>query len=78
MEHPILLPTLGNEIEEAEINEWIKAEGDRVEEGEQVVLITTPKVTLEVEAPAAGVLKKILVQAGELAVVGAKLGVIES
>ncbi|WOH63938.1 lipoyl domain-containing protein [Bradyrhizobium sp. BWA-3-5] len=78
MDNHIILPALGNEIEEAEINEWLKAEGDMVKEGEQVVLITTPKVTMEIEAPVTGRLKKILVPAGELAVVGARLGVIES
>lgn len=78
MDNPIIMPRLGNEIEEAEINEWLKAEGDVVKEGEQIVLITTPKVTAEIEAPATGMLRKILVPAGELAAVGATLGVIES
>ncbi|MGY4257759.1 pyruvate/2-oxoglutarate dehydrogenase complex dihydrolipoamide acyltransferase (E2) component [Bradyrhizobium sp. USDA 4516] len=78
MDNHIVMPVLGNEIEEAEVTEWLKAEGDIVAEGEQVVLITTPKVTTEIEAPAAGRLKKILIPAGELATVGATLGVIET
>ncbi|WP_027527407.1 lipoyl domain-containing protein [Bradyrhizobium sp. Ec3.3] len=78
MDNHIILPALGNEIEEAEISEWLKAEGDIVKEGEQVVLITTPKVTVELEAPVTGRLTRILVPAGELVRVGAKLGVVES
>ncbi len=50
----ILLPQLGNEIEEAEVDSWLKAVGDTVAKGEQIVVVVTPKVTLEIEAPAAG------------------------
>ncbi|ARM90961.1 MULTISPECIES: lipoyl domain-containing protein [Rhizobium] len=78
MDTPILMPNLGNEIDEAQIDEWFKTEGDMVTEGEQVVLITTPKVTMEIEAPATGILKKILVPADELAAVGSTLGIIET
>lgn len=72
----ILLPQLGNEIEEAEVDSWLKAVGDRVEKGEQIVVVTTPKVTLEIEAPAAGRLAAIAVEAGDIAAVGDTLGVI--
>ncbi|MCB1489921.1 MAG: biotin-binding protein [Bauldia sp.] len=78
MDVPIVMPQLGVDIEEAQIDEWLKAEGDSVEEGEQVVIVTTPKVTLELEAPATGVLKSIAVPADEIAKVGATLGVIET
>ncbi|RWE36040.1 MAG: biotin-binding protein [Mesorhizobium sp.] len=78
MDTPILMPNLGNEIDEAQIDEWFKTEGDMVTEGEQIVLITTPKVTMEIEAPATGILKKILVPADELAAVGTTLGIIET
>ena len=54
---PIVMPQLGNDIEEAQIDEWLKAEGDAVSEGEQIVIVTTPKLTMELEAPATGVLK---------------------
>ena len=78
MDIPIIMPNLGNEIDEAQIDEWFKTEGDMVTEGEQIVLITTPKVTMEIEAPATGILKKILVPADELAAVGTTLGIIET
>ncbi len=76
MDVPIVMPQLGVDIEEAQIDEWLKAEGDTVEEGEQIVIVTTPKVTLELEAPAAGVLKSIAVPPDEIAKVGATLGII--
>eukprot|EP01037_Dinobryon_pediforme_P029370 gene29370-32980_t len=73
---PIILPQLGNEIEEAQIDGWLKAIGDAVTEGEQLVTITTPKLTIELEAPATGILTEIRVPADELAEVGAILGII--
>ncbi|MCB1497424.1 MAG: lipoyl domain-containing protein [Bauldia sp.] len=78
MDVPIVMPQLGVDIEEAQIDEWLKAEGDAVEEGEQVVIVTTPKVTLELEAPASGVLKSIAIPADEIAKVGTTLGIIET
>ena len=77
MNVPIVMPQLGNEISEAQIDGWLKAVGDKVSEGEQILTITTPKLTMEIEAPASGVLKEILIPADELAPVGAVLGIIE-
>lgn len=71
---PILVPQLGNEISEAEVTEWLLAEGDTVSEGDLVVVITTTKMAMELEAPASGTLGKIVVPEGELVEVGATLG----
>ncbi|MBI2718398.1 MAG: biotin-binding protein [Rhizobiales bacterium] len=76
MDTPVLMPQLGNEISEAQIDAWFKAVGDRVEKGEMLLTITTPKIALEVEAPASGTLKEILVAPDELAKVGATLAII--
>ncbi len=75
---PLYMPQLGNEIIEAQIDFWLKAAGDEVAEGEAIVSITTPKVTMELEAPTAGVLAEILVAEGDLANVGAELAIIET
>ncbi|GGA48335.1 lipoyl domain-containing protein [Pelagibacterium lentulum] len=75
---PLLMPQLGNEITEAEVTEWLKQPGDTVEKDELVVIITTTKMSMELEAPAAGKLGEILVPEGELAEVGAALTMIES
>ena len=62
--HELLLPKMGQSVEEAEIVQWFKNEGDAVQEGEPVFSIQTDKAEVECEATASGVLRKILVQAG--------------
>ena len=77
-ETPVAMPQLGNEIEEAQIDEWQKNVGDVVEAKEHLVTITTPKVTMEIEAPVGGVVKEILVEVDDIAAVGTVLAIIES
>ena len=72
------MPQLGNEIAEAQIDLWHKEAGDSVEEGEEILTITTPKVTMEIEAPASGTLAEVLVEEDEIAKVGTVLAVIET
>ncbi|MEM6738928.1 MAG: lipoyl domain-containing protein [Pseudomonadota bacterium] len=69
---PFVVPQLGNEVEEAEVTEWLKADGEMVEEGEPIVNISTTKMAMDLDAPASGVLK-IVVEEGEIAKVGATL-----
>lgn len=76
METPVIMPQLGNEIEEAQIDSWARQPGDAVKKGEMLLAITTPKLTMEIEAPVSGILKAILVPADELASVGATLAII--
>ena len=73
----VVMPQLGNEIEEAQIDNWAKQPGETVTKGEMLLTITTPKLTMEIEAPASGTLKEILVPADELASVGATLAIID-
>ena len=73
----ILVPQLGNEVTEAEVTEWAASVGDSVSAGEIIVVISTTKAALEIEAPADGTLSEIRVDEGELTEVGAVLGVIE-
>jgi 2-oxoglutarate dehydrogenase E2 component (dihydrolipoamide succinyltransferase) len=73
----IRVPALGESVTEATIAQWFKSEGEAVTEDEPLVELETEKVTLEVPAPASGVLSSISVRTGETVNVGALLGAIE-
>ncbi len=73
----IKVPTLGESVTEAEVAKWFKQVGDAVAADEPLVELETDKVTLEVNAPAAGVLAEILAPAGAEVEVGALLGRID-
>jgi len=62
--HELLMPKLGQTVEEATVARWIKQEGDAVARGEVVLEITTDKATLEVESYHSGVLRKVLAPEG--------------
>ncbi len=61
----VIMPKLGWTMTEGTIVRWLKAEGEEVGEGEPLLEVQTDKVTMEVEAPATGILGKILVPEGE-------------
>src|SRR3954469_25965501 len=73
----IRVPTLGESVTEATVGKWFKQPGDAVAVDEPLVELETDKVTLEVPAPAAGILGDIAAQNGETVGVGAVLGVIK-
>jgi 2-oxoglutarate dehydrogenase E2 component (dihydrolipoamide succinyltransferase) len=73
----IRVPTLGESVTEATVSKWFKQPGDAVAVDEPLVELETDKVTLEVPAPAAGVLSDIAVKNGETVAVGALLGQIQ-
>ncbi|HNQ72882.1 MAG TPA: 2-oxoglutarate dehydrogenase complex dihydrolipoyllysine-residue succinyltransferase [Verrucomicrobiota bacterium] len=64
------VPAVGESITEVEIGDWLKAEGATVAKDENLVVIETEKATVELPAPAAGQLTKILKPAGATAKVG--------
>ena len=64
------VPQAGESITEVQIGEWFKAEGDTFAKDETLVEIETDKASMDLPAPAAGTLTKILKQAGETANVG--------
>jgi len=73
----IKVPALGESVTEAEVAKWYKQVGDAVEADEPLVELETDKVTLEVNAPAGGVLAEILAGEGAEVEVGAVLGRID-
>jgi 2-oxoglutarate dehydrogenase E2 component (dihydrolipoamide succinyltransferase) len=70
----IRVPTLGESISEATVGKWFKKTGESVQADEPLVELETDKVTLEVNAPSAGVLSEIAAETGETVAIGALLG----
>jgi pyruvate/2-oxoglutarate dehydrogenase complex dihydrolipoamide acyltransferase (E2) component len=57
----IIMPKMGDAMEEGTLVRWLKQEGDTVQEGEPIAEIATDKATVEIEAPTSGVLRGIRV-----------------
>ena len=76
MSNEIRVPTLGESVTEATIGQWFKKPGEAIAADEPLVELETDKVTVEVPAPAAGVMGEILVQEGDTVEVGALLGTV--
>src|SRR5262245_1479165 len=70
----IVVPALGETVTEATVGQWFKQPGDAVNADEPVLELETDKVTLEVPAPASGVLADIKVPQGTTVAVGSVLG----
>src|SRR5208283_4614361 len=70
----IRVPTLGESITEATVGKWFKKAGEAVRADEPLVELETDKVTLEVNAPGAGVLSEIAAETGQTVSIGALLG----
>ncbi|MFQ3549688.1 MAG: dihydrolipoamide acetyltransferase family protein [Armatimonadota bacterium] len=62
----MVMPLLGQTMEEGTIIKWFKNEGDTIKEGEPLLEVMTDKVNMEVEAPESGVLRKILAQVDDI------------
>lgn len=71
------VPTMGESITEAVLLEWLKADGDRVEDGEPICVLETDKANVELPAPGAGVLHR-LKHDGETVRVGESIARLES
>src|SRR6185437_13719077 len=74
----IRVPTLGESISEATVGKWFKQRGDAVKADEPLVELETEKVTLEVNAPSAGVLSEIVADSGATVAIGALLGALST
>ncbi|HEX8116749.1 MAG TPA: biotin/lipoyl-containing protein, partial [Pyrinomonadaceae bacterium] len=72
----VVMPKLSPTMEEGQLSRWLKNEGDKVSVGEPLAEIDTDKATMEAQALATGVLRKIIVPAGETVPLGAVIAVI--
>ena len=64
---PVILPKLGLTMDEGRLVAWRKREGERVAKGDVLFEVETDKATMEVEAPASGIVRKLLVSEGDYA-----------
>src|SRR5205809_3265388 len=72
----VIMPALEMAQETGKVLRWIKSPGDRVVKGESIVEIETDKVTVEIEAPASGILRDVSAQAGDVVPVGKTIALI--
>ncbi len=70
----LVMPKMGESLQEGTITKWLKNEGDTIERDEMILEISTDKVDTEVPSPVAGILHKILVQEEETVEVGSVIG----
>jgi len=66
----VVMPKMGESVQEGKIIRWVKRVGERVEQDETLLEISTDKVDTEIPAPASGVLAEILAPEGETVPVG--------
>ena len=77
MPNQILVPSLGESITEATVSKWFKQVGESVDSDEPLVELETDKVNIEVPSPLSGTLTSIKVKEGDVAAVGALLGIVK-
>ena len=77
MSSAVLIPPLGQTVDTLTLVSWYKHEGDTVTQGEPLFSVETDKATLDVEAPASGVLSGVCAAAGDLVKVLAAIATIE-
>ena len=73
----LIMPKLGESVQEATITKWFVKEGDSVQEDDPLLEIATDKVDSEIPSPVAGIVKKILFAENELVAVGKVIAYIE-
>ncbi|HEX9995980.1 MAG TPA: 2-oxoglutarate dehydrogenase complex dihydrolipoyllysine-residue succinyltransferase [Abditibacterium sp.] len=73
----IKIPSVGESVSEVELGEWLKSEGDNVSADETLVMLESDKATVELPAPSAGVIGKILKKQGDVALIGEVIAILE-
>jgi pyruvate dehydrogenase E2 component (dihydrolipoyllysine-residue acetyltransferase) len=77
MSTEVVMPRMGETVDEGTVNTWHKAIGDPVTEGEPLLAISTDKVDTDIPAPASGTVAEIRVTEDETVPVGTVLAVIQ-
>ena len=72
----VIIPSLGEVVEDVKILDWFKSEGDTVEKGEPLLEVESEKVTIEIEAPASGIVGRIFSPKGSKVHITQVVGVI--
>ncbi|UCF92432.1 MAG: dihydrolipoyl dehydrogenase [Desulfobacterales bacterium] len=72
----VVIPVIGKSVKKGKILEWLKQEGEPVAQGEPIVVVEAEKVSVEIEAPASGILAQILVEAGLEVPIGTRVALI--
>lgn len=73
MPTPVIMPKFEMTQETGTILHWLKREGDTVQKGEPILEVETDKVTMEVEAPASGILRGISAESGQVVPIGTSI-----
>lgn len=76
MAKDVVMPALGMAQETGTLIQWLKAPGDSVDKGEPLMEVETDKATVEIEAPASGVLASVTAKAGDVVPVGQRIALI--
>src|SRR3990172_6953425 len=74
----IVMPQMGESINEGTVIKWLKKEGERVEKDELLLEISTDKVDSEIPSPQSGVISKLLAKEGDMVKVGSVIAKLES
>lgn len=77
-EYVVVLPQYGMGMQDGEIVQWLKAEGEPVAEGELLVEVEAAKTTVEVPSPVSGTLLRIVAAPGETVDVRAPIAIIQT
>ena len=78
MAETITMPKLGFDMAEGTLVRWVRNEGENINKGDVLAEIETDKATVEVESPAGGVVRKLLVDAGAIVPIGTPIAIIGS
>ena len=77
MKHELKVPTVGESIQEVQIGQWLKGEGQWADKDESLVEIESDKATVDLAAPVAGIVVQVLHRQGDVVPVGTLIGYLQ-